>query len=142
MLMPGVYKPQRLPMNEYPFTLETNSRPSLTVERDEQALATALELAGWRIHVSNASAQRIYQIHYRIGSYAYVLVESVPELLQLDDFRKRIYQGNRVKNSIVSQNEISYKGVYVWKSQLSQNRNREGTNGRARKECITAQSRS
>ena len=29
------------------------------------------------------TAQRIYQIHYRVGSYAYVLVESVPELLQL-----------------------------------------------------------
>lgn len=47
------------PAPDSPVTLETNSRLALTVVRDEQALATALELAGWRIHVSNASAQRM-----------------------------------------------------------------------------------
>lgn len=47
------------PAPDSPFTLETDSRLALTVERDEQALATALELTGWRIHVSNASAQRM-----------------------------------------------------------------------------------
>ena len=53
------YAKRGRPAPDSPFTLETNSRLSLTVERDEQALATALELAGWRIHVSNASAQRM-----------------------------------------------------------------------------------
>ena len=53
------YTKRGRPAPDSPFTLETNSRLSLTVERDEQALATALELAGWRIHVSNASAQRM-----------------------------------------------------------------------------------
>lgn len=47
------------PAPDSPVTLETSSRLSLTVVRDEQALATAFELAGWRIHVSNASAQRM-----------------------------------------------------------------------------------
>ena len=47
------------PAPDSPVTLETNSRLALTVVRDEQALATAFALAGWRIHVSNASAQRL-----------------------------------------------------------------------------------
>lgn len=47
------------PAPDSPFTLETDCRLSLTVVRDEEALATALEVAGWRIHVSNASAQRM-----------------------------------------------------------------------------------
>lgn len=42
-----------------PFTVETDSRISLTVERNEEALATAMDLAGWRIHVSNASPQQM-----------------------------------------------------------------------------------
>lgn len=52
-LKPGRHGP------DSPFTIETSSRISLTVERDEQALATARELAGWRIHVSNTSSQRM-----------------------------------------------------------------------------------
>ena len=52
-LKPGRHGP------DSPFTMETNSRISLTVERDEQAVATARELAGWRIHVSNTSSQRM-----------------------------------------------------------------------------------
>jgi len=51
-------KPGR-PAPDSPFTIATDSRLSLTVPRDEQALTTALELAGWRIHVSNLSAQRM-----------------------------------------------------------------------------------
>lgn len=47
------------PAPDSPVTLETSSRLSLTVVRDAQALATAFELAGWRIHVSNASPQRM-----------------------------------------------------------------------------------
>ena len=47
------------PAPDSPVTLETNSRLALTVVRDEQALATAFALAGWRVHVSNASAQRL-----------------------------------------------------------------------------------
>lgn len=42
-----------------PFTLETRSRLSLTVIRNEETLGRAMELAGWRIHVSNASPQRM-----------------------------------------------------------------------------------
>ncbi len=47
------------PAPDTPFTVETSSRLSLTVTRDEKALATARELAGWRIHVSNASPQQM-----------------------------------------------------------------------------------
>ena len=47
------------PVPDSPVILETSSRLALTVVRDEQAIATALELAGWRIHLSNASAQRM-----------------------------------------------------------------------------------
>jgi len=47
------------PSPDSPVTLETSSHLSLTVVRDEQALTTALATAGWRIHVSNASPQRI-----------------------------------------------------------------------------------
>ena len=53
------YAKRGRPAHDSPFTLETDSRLSLTVVRDEQALATALEVAGWRIHVSNASSQRM-----------------------------------------------------------------------------------
>ena len=51
-------KPGR-PGPNSPFTLETRSHFSLMVERDEDALATARRLAGWRIHVSNASSQQM-----------------------------------------------------------------------------------
>lgn len=42
-----------------PFTLETHSHFSLTVVRNEDALNRAMQLAGWRIHVSNASSQQM-----------------------------------------------------------------------------------
>lgn len=47
------------PAADTPFTVETSSRLSLAVTRDEKALATARELAGWRIHVSNTSPQQM-----------------------------------------------------------------------------------
>lgn len=42
-----------------PFTTETRSHFSLTIQRNETALALARQLAGWRIHVSNASPQQM-----------------------------------------------------------------------------------
>ena len=42
-----------------PFTTETRSHFSLTIHRNETALATARQLAGWRIHVSNAPSQQM-----------------------------------------------------------------------------------
>lgn len=51
-------KPGR-PGPNSPFTLETRSRFSLIIARNEDALATAMQLAGWRIHVSNASSQQM-----------------------------------------------------------------------------------
>jgi transposase len=42
-----------------PFITETRSHFSLTIHRNETALATARQLAGWRIHVSNASSQQM-----------------------------------------------------------------------------------
>lgn len=53
------YAKRGRPTPDSPVTLETSARLALTVVRNEQALATAFELAGWRIHVSNASAQRM-----------------------------------------------------------------------------------
>lgn len=53
------YAKQGRPAPDAPFTLATDSRLSLTVVRNEQALSTALAVAGWRIHVSNASSQRM-----------------------------------------------------------------------------------
>ena len=51
-------KPGR-PRPNSPFTIETRSHFSLTIHRNETALATARLLAGWRIHVSNASSQQM-----------------------------------------------------------------------------------
>ena len=48
-------KPGR-PSPNSPFVTETRSHFSLTIHRNETALATARQLAGWRIHVSNVSS--------------------------------------------------------------------------------------
>lgn len=53
------YASRGRPAPDSPVIIETNTRLSLTVVRDEQALTSALELAGWRIHVSNAPAERM-----------------------------------------------------------------------------------
>ena len=42
-----------------PFTLETRSHLVLTVIKNEEALDRAMQLAGWRIHVSNVSSLRM-----------------------------------------------------------------------------------
>lgn len=52
-LTPGRPTPNSL------FVVETDSHISLTVERNEEALVTAMDLAGWRIHVSNASPEQM-----------------------------------------------------------------------------------
>ncbi len=47
------------PAPHTPYELETHSRLFLSIERCQSLIARALQLAGWRIHVSNTSAQRM-----------------------------------------------------------------------------------
>lgn len=43
------------PGSQTPYELETTSRLNLVVTRQEEAIVQAMQLAGWRIHVSNAT---------------------------------------------------------------------------------------
>lgn len=47
------------PGPQTPYELEPNSRLSLVVTRQEEAIEQAMQLAGWRIHVSNATPEEM-----------------------------------------------------------------------------------
>lgn len=51
-------KPGRPGVNT-PYELESSSRLSLSLQRQEARIAQAMQLAGWRIHVSNAAPQHL-----------------------------------------------------------------------------------
>ena len=47
------------PGPQTPYELETTSRLNLVVTRQEEAIVQAMQLAGWRIHVSNAAPEEM-----------------------------------------------------------------------------------
>lgn len=47
------------PGPQTPYELETASQLNLVVTRQEEAIEAAMQLAGWRIHVSNATAEEM-----------------------------------------------------------------------------------
>lgn len=47
------------PGPQTPYELETTSQLNLVVTRQEEAIEAAMQLAGWRIHVSNAAAEEM-----------------------------------------------------------------------------------
>lgn len=47
------------PGSQTPYELETTSRLNLVVTRQEEAIVQAMQLAGWRIHVSNATPEEM-----------------------------------------------------------------------------------
>lgn len=53
------YSQKGRPGPRSPYELEAQSQLSLTIERQEEAIAQALQQAGWRIHVSNVQSQHM-----------------------------------------------------------------------------------